>query len=158
MNLRIRRAEMQDCELYFNWANDPAVRQNSINQEPIPWEGHQNWFGRKINDDNTFLYLLFSSHKPIGQVRFDIEDKQVLINYSIERSSRGKGFGKWILKTAIDKLHDDFGEKRITFKALVKIDNIPSQKIFERLGFEAAPSEEIKNIVYMVYNKNSKAL
>lgn len=35
-NIYLRRADREDVELFFRWVNEPAVRENSFNTEPIP--------------------------------------------------------------------------------------------------------------------------
>ena len=129
-----RLADIEDMELYFQWANDPNVRKNAFNSEYISWEDHQEWFSKKVTNDNACLYLITDNHIPIGQVRFDICDQEAEIGYSIDKKYRGQGYGKKILSAAIDSFAKTYGEVDILL-AKVKGENIASKKIFIGLGF-----------------------
>ena len=72
--------------------------------------------------------------KFVGQVRFDKVKNKNFISYSVDKEYRRKGYGKEILKKAINKI-----KKQIKFKevyAKVMKNNIASIKIFESLSFE----------------------
>ncbi len=56
--LFIRKTEHSDIKIYFNWANDKIVRDNSFHNEPIFWETHRRWFKRKLGDENSYLYVV----------------------------------------------------------------------------------------------------
>jgi RimJ/RimL family protein N-acetyltransferase len=130
-DLRFRKAKIDDIELIFNWANDPVVRKAALNSEIIKWETHQKWFERKIIDDNCIIYIFHNKlNTPIGQVRIENEKNEWFIDYSIDRSFRGIGLGKDLIKQTIDK----HGGK--SFRALVKLDNLPSLNVFQKLGFK----------------------
>jgi UDP-2,4-diacetamido-2,4,6-trideoxy-beta-L-altropyranose hydrolase len=132
--LVLRNATVDDMQQYFDWANDELVRQNSINTKIIGWDEHQKWFNNKLNSSSSFLYLAENKQSRIGQVRFDCENSEATINYSISIDYRGLGLGKEILKQAIEKISQDCLYIKI-IKAKVKISNIASNKILIRLGF-----------------------
>ena len=48
-----------DCSLIYNLSNDPLVRINSFNSEPIIYENHVKWFNKVINDSNILFFLVF---------------------------------------------------------------------------------------------------
>jgi UDP-2,4-diacetamido-2,4,6-trideoxy-beta-L-altropyranose hydrolase len=48
-----RNATLGDCKLYLEWVNDPEVRENAFNSNPIPWEVHQEWFAARVNDPKS---------------------------------------------------------------------------------------------------------
>jgi len=130
--LTVRRAKATDCLLYWCWANDPVVRENAFNQQPIRWEDHQSWFEKRLNNPDTFMLLIECDFGPVGQVRFDRSDSSFVIGYSIAKQFRGFGLGKSILKRAINCLRQ---EKPITLIGDVKEANLPSRKVFKQLGF-----------------------
>jgi len=45
--LHLVEAASKDAELIYNWANDPEVRNNAVNNEPIIYENHLEWFNKK---------------------------------------------------------------------------------------------------------------
>ncbi len=148
MHFQVRRATSDDCRLYFEWANDPVVRHNSINQAPIPWENHQQWFTRKLEDEHTYLYLVYLKNQAVGQVRFDIRHSEAIINYSMAEAFRGKGLSKPLLQNTMHQLQEESTQQIRHFKALVKPENIPSVKVFEKLDFT---QEEIQGEDYLVF-------
>jgi len=136
-----RRARIEDCRLYWYWANDIVVRKNAFNQQFITWEDHQAWFDEQLNNRNTFLLLIESEFGPIGQVRFEYSGTHFIIDYSISRKNRGLGLGMAMLIKAIDYISHK--QPPLTLIARVKDSNLPSKKIFKKIGFnEIYPSTE----------------
>ncbi len=133
-NVYLRRAGREDAELFFKWVNEPAVRANSFNTEPISWENHQKWFEKLLVDDMIRIYVLLQDNTSVGQVRLAFEDNKWQISYSIAAAYRGQGYGKIILQLAENELIMD-GHAGDTLFAEVKTDNIASQRIFTRLGY-----------------------
>jgi len=132
--LHIRRAEIGDAKLCFDWANDPQVREQSYSKAAIPWENHLAWFIRKIKDANTFYYILVHQNQPAAQIRFDIDEKRVAtISYLSGENFRGKGMGLWILAAGIQQLLRETNPQQII--GHVKNNNIASQRSFEKLAF-----------------------
>ena len=119
-------------ELYYEWANDEGVRNNSINKSSISWRKHVEWFNNKLADNNSYLFLVLIEGIPIGQVRFDDEGDYYRIDYSIAKQFRGKNLGKKLLELAINKLKNK-SQKQLIGEVLPN--NIASSKIFEELGF-----------------------
>ena len=117
----IRKACTSDCELYWDWVNDPEVRQNAFNSKIITWKEHQEWFKSKLDDSATTLYLVESILGPIGQVRFDGSGQNHIISYSIGRQFRGIGLGKRLLASAIEVYPNTRGFNLI---GEVKINNL----------------------------------
>ena len=78
--------------LFFEWTNEPQVRQNSYQTEPVLLKNHEIWFKNKINDDNCTL-LVFENHlkQAIGQVRIEKKDQNLaLIGISNDKTTAKK--------------------------------------------------------------------
>lgn len=127
-----RKATLKDSQLYWHWANDPEVRKNAFNSNPISWEEHQLWFASKLKDSNSVLLISVSQYGPVGQIRLDGEWPQKTISYSVARQYRGKGIGKKLVLEVISR-RPSFAK---CFLAEVKKENMASAHIFERLGFQ----------------------
>ena len=125
----LRNAKLDDAKLIFDWANDLEVRSNAISKDPIVWENHLQWFQSKLNSNDTNIFVLEIENKPIGQIRLDKHNNFLEIDYSIDKNSRGLGYGKVIIAKAM-KLFE-----QSSFKAIVKNKNTPSKKVFLSLGF-----------------------
>ena len=87
MNLNLQPVTKDDCELLFNWVNDPEVRNASFNPNQIVWTEHQDWFYKKIQDPNSIQLILVSDGQKVGQIRFDkdLHTNEFLLNYLIEK-------------------------------------------------------------------------
>jgi len=155
IDLVLREATYNDIKLYFDWANDPLVRKNAINQNPIDWENHQSWFERKVTDKNTALFILEYKNTPIGQIRFDINLKKIAyIDYSISTTFRGKGIGAYIISMGIQKCSKKTKDIQ-AYQALVKPSNIASCIVFEKNDFQKKESIiEDNTLLYSFELKN----
>jgi len=130
--LKVRLATKPDCIDYFNWANDPQVRENSLDSVDIEWTGHQKWFTEKINSESTEMYVLEASGLPVGQIRFEIVDKTAEINYSLDELVRGRGWAATAVEVAIKAFRI---QNSHLLKAQVKKANVRSWSVFRTLGF-----------------------
>lgn len=132
--LNYRFATINDADLYYQWANDPLVRQNSFNQDAIPYVNHVNWFTKKLQSDSCYFYLFLNiDNEPVGQVRIDKDENETIIGLSIDEKFRGMSLGATMLKMACDDYLQHHAHETIV--AYIKEDNIPSYKIFEKAGF-----------------------
>lgn len=61
---------------------------------------------------------------PVGYIGTPKDNKIV---YCVDNSFKGKGIGTFMV--------ENFGKDRLELEALVKLDNIASQKVFEKLGY-----------------------
>ena len=143
LHIRLRKATADDCRRYFDWANDPAVRQQSFSSEPIPYEQHERWFAAKLADPTEYLYLLSLDEQPMGQVRFSLTGERgetAIISYALAAPFRGRGLAAPMLERAIAQLALD----QPTVQQLlgyVKNTNEASRRVFTALEFFARPTE-----------------
>ncbi|MDP4277262.1 MAG: UDP-2,4-diacetamido-2,4,6-trideoxy-beta-L-altropyranose hydrolase [Bacteroidota bacterium] len=163
----VRKAGSADVDLYFNWANDAAVRQNSIQTVPIAYESHVGWFRRKLNQPDTFLFVIEQAGTPVGQIRFDyeVDSQSYTIGYSVDAAFRGQGLGKLVVKLGIEQLVKEVASvrskanpevppcRRLT--ALVKAGNQASGKVFEALSFSRLPDIKIETVTYLMFQKET---
>jgi RimJ/RimL family protein N-acetyltransferase len=142
--LSIRAATVEDAELFWHWANDRSVREQSFNIEPINWESHLEWFNRRVASPTTRFYLLLEDDEPVGQIRYDraADEQSAEIGFSISKEHRGKGLGVEILRLTVRRALQDLDCRKIT--ALVIEGNEASRKAFLRAGFQLEGSTEIK--------------
>lgn len=144
-----RLAKSTDCRMYFDWANDPITRQQSFNSEPIIYENHELWFNNRLKDEQSILYVIEFNRQPIGQVRFQLNQKEAVISYSLDKEYRGKGLGIWILKNGITAFRKNHSDYRII--GFVKFKNIASAKIFRALEFKEFVATELENAYKYIY-------
>jgi len=143
-NARVRFANTNDAKLYFQWSNDPEVRANSYQTDPIEWSHHEQWFSRVVESPETYMLVYSIEDVPAAQMRLKLENDKAVINYSVDAAFRGQGLGKWLLehiavRVAIDKPHLQHIE------GWVKKSNEPSMRAFQSSGY--APAEQTADSV-----------
>lgn len=153
--LTMRTATANDVDLYFNWANDKVVRENSFDSSEINYEQHVKWFNTKLNSKDCFFYLFTdANNKTVGQVRIDKTNEEVVIGVSIDANYRGKGFGKQMLDMASKAYFKQFPEATII--AYVKEVNTASIKLFKSAGFIKMGTLKVGTDNSIKFQKNKK--
>lgn len=150
----IRRAELKDLKNYFLLVNEPLVRQNSINKNPISLADHSTWFERRIKSNSTYMFVLEINSTFAGQVRFDVEEDSLLIDYSLAADYRGYGLGRFLIEKGMHLLNEK--RENNTFIAQVLEENVPSIKVFEKIGFTKIDQITLENRVFYKYMYNEK--
>ncbi len=146
LKLSYRLAEKNDCELYYKWYNDLLTRLQSFSSALVSFDNHKIWFEKNILSDNVRMYVIMENKKAIGQIRFNINDNEALISYSLDKNYRGRGYGKLILKKGLLAIKEEFADE-LTIIGYVKNENIPSIKAFRELGFEEYQEESLKFVL-----------
>jgi UDP-2,4-diacetamido-2,4,6-trideoxy-beta-L-altropyranose hydrolase len=156
INYFIRKAEKKDVHLIFDLSNDPLVRENSINSKKILWKEHLNWFEKKNNDSNYVFYVVFDDKgKFIGQIRYEINNNIAAVNISITKNFIGKKLSVPLLNDTARTLFKE-NENMNEIHALIKPDNIPSIKSFQKAHYCFSKITEINSEIFSVYIFNRK--
>lgn len=143
-----RKATESDSSLLLLWRNDPVVRKNSFNSNPITPEEHSEWLKKCLASVEVEIYLYFIDEEPLGQVRLNYEKDFAIISYSIAEPYRGFGFGREIVRDIELLIRRNHSETKY-FIGKVKTENIASQKIFEDNQFELQAQSD----GYYIYRK-----
>lgn len=140
--LKARRATQADSRLLWEWVNDPEVRASAFNTEPIPWEGHQSWFERRLVDPGCLIAVIVDgSETPVGQVRFEGEGDEVVVDISVAPAMRGRGYASAVLRLGLSLLFED--PRWMHVQAWIKAANKASQRTFARAGFRCVGEKEM---------------
>ena len=156
--LRLREVCDKDCELLWQWANDPVVRAASFSSELILWEEHVRWFRTKLSDPSCYYYILLREEGvPVGQVRFDTSDDEAESNVSIASNFRGHGYGADGIRIASKRLFQETDISRIY--ASIKPSNNASIRAFRKAGYKMAGMKMVKGhkALQMVLDKDKEA-
>lgn len=139
----LRSATADDCEIVFQWANDPLTRTASFSQGSISWQEHCRWFAARLADhDHIFYIALTPQGTPMAQARFTLNtNNEALISVSLAHEFRGAGLGSRLIKMACKKLSAERPVTRI--RALIKQGNTSSQHTFAQAGFRKQETIEI---------------
>lgn len=141
-SLWFRNANLFDTELIYQWANHPTVRKQSFSDKNIEYGEHKVWYENKLKSSTCEFYIFFSNNCPIGSIRFELdENSKAFINYMIDPSYHGQGYGKLILQLGIEELIIRRPEVQEIY-GYVLHKNTASIKIFENLGFNKSISDD----------------
>lgn len=140
--ITVRPAQTEDLQLYFQWVNDPDVRNSAFHTEPVDLVTHRNWFESKLADPAAFLYLCYFRSRVMGQVRFEVEDGIAVIDISVDKAYRGKELSVPMLQAAMNYFSAATGYRK--FRSEVKKENISSQKLFLKAGFTEGAKGSIR--------------
>lgn len=156
--LTYRAPTFDDVQIYFEWANDPEVREQSFKSKNIPFAKHKKWFKEKLMDKTCFM-LIFQNGKNehIGQIRIQEQDtKNAIIGISIASKFRGKGLAKEMLNKACQFFFKKKSD--INIHAYIKKENLGSKHAFEKADFkllEITNFEEYESFHYIKKYENS---
>lgn len=137
-SLALRPASYRDAGMLWLLANSTDVRRQAVSSASIPWTGHVQWFEDRLAGPDTDIFVLEMDGLPVGQIRFDINDRTATVNYAIDASVRGRGWGAALVKMGIERLSEQRAGRPETVVAHVKTENEPSLRVFARLGFGRA--------------------
>ena len=142
-DLQLRRTVESDCEIFWEWANDPEARAASFNGKMISWEDHAKWFRGKLGDPEAVFYTAANTDGlPVGEIRYQIKGKRAVLSVSLGARFRGSGWGGKILAVGTERI---FQDSEIDFiDAYVKPTNEVSLKLFASAGFQRFPSEVVE--------------
>ena len=134
----LRKTKSKDLNLYWRWFNQPEVRENSLTTiKNVTFRDHSKWFKNTISRRDIYMFILVDNKMLVGQIRLErLKNKTLLINYSVDKKHRNKGYGKKIIYMTLKKFKFNLLLKDYHFSAKVKLTNFSSNKIFQRLKFK----------------------
>ena len=144
-DIHLRDATIYDKLLVFEWRNIDTLVALSSHQKKVTLQEHQQWFKRKIVDLNCKLLIIQLKNENIGLIRIESEQGECEITIYLIPGYEGQGFGHVALSQAIDNCTLNCK----SYLAKVQSKNIPSQKLFQKLGFSKAS----ENNAFILYNK-----
>ena len=130
----IRYAEQEDAKIIFDWRNDRLSRSMMIQNQPISWHDHLNWFKNTLKLEKSHILIGYyeDNKELVGMVRFDIREKKANISINLNPYWRGKKVSSVLLDLSIKKFTK---MKKIILQAKIKKENHLSKKCFERCDF-----------------------
>ncbi len=134
MKLQARIANADDVILMYGWANDPLVREMSLNQGTVPLDTYKRFFSVLRHDTDVLLLIVEGLENdvwlPVAQVRLH---KDGAISVSVAADYRGKRLASPVISTALDFAAEVFTLDMVI--ARIQHRNIASIRAFEGAGF-----------------------
>ncbi|MBF0498566.1 MAG: GNAT family N-acetyltransferase [Candidatus Riflebacteria bacterium] len=133
--LKIRPFIPADCDLLFDWRNDPKIRARSFDSRPLDPGAHRIWFDGFLGDASRIGFILEDEDRSVAQIRFDSTSVPGRLRISISTAPgvQGKGYGCELLARACER--QEVAARGVLLAAETFLDNQPSIKIFERCHF-----------------------
>ena len=148
--LRLRRATSDDCRRYWEWVNEPGVRDASFSGAAIGWDEHVAWFAARLDDPRSVLRVVEDDERgPVGQVRLDGRSaSEAEIDISIAPEHRGQRFGVDALRLVCAEAPSG---RWPLIVARVKAGNAASIRMFERAGFQRVEDDANGSVVRLEF-------
>jgi len=131
MSLCFRGIVPEDSDMLLRWRNDPETRHNSIHTAEVFPEEHARWFHRMMTVDPSRIAVAELDGLPVGVIRLDWNDERDSseVSFTVAPEHRRKGLGFRIVQLKTE------GLSNVRVLARVKVTNLGSRRIFDRLGF-----------------------
>lgn len=137
MLVHIRKFERNDIPNKVEWINNPQNNRFLHYDIPLEIEKTQRWFDSNIGRKDRYDAVIEADGIPCGTIGLlSIDQKNSKAEYYIamgETSLKGKGISTKASKILLDYAFKELGLNRIYL--YTEIDNIPAQRLFEKLGF-----------------------
>jgi RimJ/RimL family protein N-acetyltransferase len=129
----LRPADERDGDRILAWRNERDAVVNSESGTAVAEADHRRWFGARLDDPATKLWIGEVDDVPIGMVRVDVRSGVGTVSVAVDGSRRGEGVGSRLLGALVDELR---GDVQVTaLEARIRPENVASIKAFERNGF-----------------------
>lgn len=134
-DMQIRHPELTDGEEILRWRNDDTTRAMSLSSDLIGLDAHLAWYRVFLEDKKQSAFVGAVDGCAIGWVRFDRKDSDAayLVSITMAPEARSKGFGAHLLRMGLDEALTS--DPSCSFIAVVRSQNVASQKIFQKCGF-----------------------
>ncbi|MBI5728757.1 MAG: GNAT family N-acetyltransferase [Candidatus Magasanikbacteria bacterium] len=138
-NIVVSEASRGDAGRIWEIRYHPLVNAVSGNQEMVDRASSEQWFIKKYfgGEDNK-CFVLKHSGEIVGYCRFDTtHNGPYVISIALDPAFHGHGLGQVLLS---ETLHTFGGNE--SFRAVIKKNNQPSLKLFQRNGFVVTAESE----------------
>ncbi|QUX97221.1 N-acetyltransferase [Marinomonas sp. CT5] len=143
ISFQLRPANRNDAERLLVWRNDPQTRQASHHGEVISLEAHMAWLEKSLKSpDQRRLWVAEMNGKAVGTCRADRVENAWELSWTVAPESRGQGVAHQMLSQLMPLFNEPLS-------AQVKIGNIASVKVAERVGFVLDKQEQ--GVLFYVY-------
>ena len=140
--ISLEKASFSDIEFLWYLRSQPDTYKYFRINRAVSWEEHIDWvLPILLGADKKDLYIIKTLKKPIGQIRFEHQElNKVKVSISILKEFHGKSIATKSLDLAIKRASQQKKMKYLVAEVHKK--NLPSIKLFEKLGFKLKAKKE----------------
>lgn len=133
--LELVAAGPEHSDLLLGWVNDPtSLRAKLETAAPVTQGSHAAWFAARLSDPDSYMWLVYSGGRAVGQVRLQRKTAAFEVDIFIEPASRGRGLAVTAIAQAVSALRQTRGHE-VQVEAAVRRENAASHRLFRMLGF-----------------------
>ena len=145
--LTARPVVLSDESWLFRLRNDPVTIAASIVAQPVTEAEHRRWLATTLVDPTRALMIVGEIDVAIATYRLDgLGASMVEVSLTVAPEARGRGLAVPVIRLAAEHAMREGADLVL---ALVRRENVPSRRAFERAGFSPeamAPSYVIRTI------------
>lgn len=139
--ITLRAAGRGDSDDLLAWRNDPVTRANSRNTEMVAPDTHAAWLDRALADPARRIWIAERTGDRLGTVSaVRLAPAAVELSITVAPAMRGRGAGGAMLQAAVAAASRIWPDAEI--RAVVRVDNKASRRLFERCGFVAVATRD----------------
>lgn len=130
-------AASADCNMIYEWCNDPKTRRYSLNPKPFSKDSHTRWYTDTLNNPLRKMLLGHWGETPVGVVRYDLspENQTAVVSIYVRPDRHGFGLGYALLYHGNQWLFRHHPEIN-SVVAEIHTENHASVELFGGLGFK----------------------
>lgn len=141
--IALRPATESDCEIMYEWRNDPETRKYFFNPRSIGFAEHKEWFLDILSHDDKTILIGEEAGASVGVIRLDFNKDWAYVSIYINPRLHNRGLGTKLLNAAsawtvkkypnIHRLRAEImTENTASIKAFLKADYKPYSLIYEK--------------------------
>lgn len=140
MPFSLRRAELEDAALIYEWQCHPNTRLHALNPAIPSWEEHLAWIKRKLDDPSCSFHISTVAGIACGVVRLDRSTADVppagsqTMWREISILTAPEFYGCSVASRSLQALQSTYGEEVLVARVLSA--NHVSQRLFANAGFK----------------------
>jgi RimJ/RimL family protein N-acetyltransferase len=129
-SLSLRKVKSDDWKVLLEWRNDEITRKNSFNSAPISVNEHKEYLLKAISSPIKIQYIMEYEGIPVGTIREEkLISGKIELSYTIGSKFRGMKMGQMMMSLYLES-------RTGIFLCRVAVDNLPSIKMIEKLGYK----------------------
>jgi UDP-2,4-diacetamido-2,4,6-trideoxy-beta-L-altropyranose hydrolase len=133
--IRLRRAQADDCLPVFEWRNDERTRRYALDPAPLAWDTHRAWFDRMLANAAHVLLIGEDDTGPLGVLRYDLAGGEARVSVYLVPGRQGEGRGSSLIAAGSRWLAAHYAAvQRVAAEILP--DNQASVLAFSEAGFQ----------------------